>query len=87
MSQEIVSPLPGIFYRKPGPDKDPFVEAGDVVEAGQTIGLIEIMKQFTEVRAESAGTLVEFRVDDYGMISPGEVIAVVAPEMITDSAD
>ena len=52
----IISPLPGIFYRKPGPGKDPYVKEGDSVEAGQTIGLIEIMKQFSEVATESAGT-------------------------------
>lgn len=77
MSSEIISPLPGIFYRKPGPGKDVFVEVGDTVEAGQTIGLIEIMKQFTEVRAEAAGTLTEFRTADNGMVTPGDVIAVI----------
>ncbi|MEB4614996.1 acetyl-CoA carboxylase [Leucobacter sp. M11] len=77
MSHEIVSPLPGLFYRKPGPGKDNFVEVGDAVEAGQTIGLIEIMKQFTEVRSEVAGTVAEFRIDDNGMVNPGDVVAVI----------
>jgi biotin carboxyl carrier protein len=77
MSENIISPLPGIFYRKPAPDKDPYVNEGDTVEAGQTIGLIEIMKQFTEVRTEVAGKLVEFKVDDSGMVNPGDILAVV----------
>lgn len=77
MSNEIISPLPGIFYRKPGPDKDPFVEVGDTVEVGQTIGLVEIMKQFTEVRSEVAGVIVSFGVEDNGMVNPGDVIATV----------
>ena len=77
MSNQITSPLPGIFYRKPGPDKDPFVEVGDTVEVGQTIGLVEIMKQFTEVRSEFAGVLTSFDVDDHGMVTPGQAIATI----------
>jgi len=77
MSENIISPLPGIFYRKPAPDKDPYVNEGDTVEAGQTIGLIEIMKQFTEVRSEQAGTIVEFKVEDAGMVNPGDVLATL----------
>jgi len=74
---DIISPLPGIFYRKPGPDKDPYVNEGDTVEVGQVIGLVEIMKQFTEVRADAAGVVQEFKVEDNGMVNPGDVIAVV----------
>ena len=74
---DIVSPLPGIFYRKPGPDKDPYVNEGDTIENGQVIGLVEIMKQFTEVRSDVAGVVKEFKVEDNGMVNPGDVIAVV----------
>lgn len=74
---EIQSPLPGVFYRRPSPDKDPFVQDGDRVEAGQVIGLIEVMKQFSEVQTDSAGTLQDFRLQDGDMVHPGDVIAVV----------
>lgn len=77
MSSQITAPLPGMFYRCPGPDKEVFVEVGQQVDAGQTIGLIEIMKQFTEVRAESAGVLSSFEVEDNGMVGPGDVIAII----------
>lgn len=73
---DIISPLPGIFYRKPGPGKEPYVNEGDTIAAGQTIGLVEIMKQFSEVRAEVAGILVRFEVEDFGIVNPGDVIAV-----------
>jgi biotin carboxyl carrier protein len=77
MSTQIIAPVPGIFYRRPAPDKAPFVEMGDTVEVGQTIGVIEIMKQFTEVRSEAAGVLGSFAVDDMGMVGPGDVIATI----------
>ncbi|NLA65505.1 MAG: biotin carboxyl carrier domain-containing protein [Leucobacter sp.] len=77
MSTQIIAPLPGIFYRRPAPDKPVFVEIGDTVEAGQAIGLIEIMKQFNEVRADVAGKIVEFHIEDNGMVGPGDAIATV----------
>lgn len=74
---DIISPLPGIFYRRPSPDKPAFVEEGDAVEAGQTIGLVEIMKQFSELKADAAGTISSLPVEDGGMVNPGDVVAVI----------
>ncbi|MET1034959.1 MAG: acetyl-CoA carboxylase [Arthrobacter sp.] len=75
---DVVSPLPGVFYRRPGPGKDPFIEIGDRVEAGQTVGIVEIMKQFTEVQTDVAGVVESFTVDDAGTVNPGDVILVIA---------
>lgn len=77
MPHNIVSPLPGLFYRKPGPGKDDYVTEGDRVESGQTIGVIEIMKQFSEIRSDVGGTLTSFEVEDFGAVNPGDVIAVI----------
>lgn len=75
---DIVSPLPGIFYRRPAPDKDPFVEEGEAIETDQVVGIVEIMKQFTEIRSTAAGTVGSFAVEDGGMVNPGDVIVSVA---------
>ena len=75
---DVVSPLPGVFYRRPGPGKDPFIEVGDRVEVGQTVGIVEIMKQFTEVQTDVAGVVESFTVDDAGTVNPGDVILVIA---------
>ena len=74
---DILSPLPGIFYRSPSPDKPAYAVPGDVITVGQTLGIVEIMKQFSEVRSDVAGTLVSFSVDDTGTVDPGDVIATI----------
>ncbi|GAA3984049.1 biotin carboxyl carrier domain-containing protein [Thermobifida alba] len=76
----IASPVSGHFYRRPRPDQPPFVEEGQRVEAGQTIGVIETAKQFTEVKSVSSGTLAEFAVPDERMLSQGETIARIVEE-------
>lgn len=73
----VVSPLPGVVYRKPAPDQPPFVEEGDAVTADQTICLVEIMKQFTEVPAGADGTVASFEIEDGEMVDPGAVIATI----------
>jgi biotin carboxyl carrier protein len=78
MAEHLIrSPLPGVFYRRPGPDQPVFVEEGATVEPDHTIGVVEIMKQFTEVRAGAAGVLASFAVESEAELGPGDVIAVV----------
>ena len=50
--ETINSPIVGSFYRKPSPEADNFVKVGDVVEAGQTVCLVEARKLFKEIDAE-----------------------------------
>ena len=71
----ISSPLPGFFYRRPAPDQDEYVREGDVIAEGQTIGLVEVMKSFTELKATQAGTLKEFLVEDEEEVSVGQDVA------------
>jgi acetyl-CoA carboxylase biotin carboxyl carrier protein len=74
---EVLTPVPGTFYRRPDPDSDVFVSDGDTVSAGETIGLVEIMKNFQEVEAEVDGTLVEFLVDNEDAVEAGQPVAVI----------
>ena len=73
----IESPLPGVFYRRPSPDKDEFVQEGEQVSEGQTIGLIEVMKNFSELKATTSGTVKEFLVENEAEVSVGQAVAVV----------
>ena len=75
MAKQIRSPLPGTFYRRSAPDQPPFVEDGGSVAAGDTIGLVEVMKSFHEVSAEEAGENVRFAVDNEDPVTAGAVLA------------
>lgn len=72
---EVKSPIPGTFYRKPAPDKPPFREIGDSVAKGDTIGLVEVMKTFHEVKADAAGTIAGFPIGDGDPVMAGQTIA------------
>jgi acetyl-CoA carboxylase biotin carboxyl carrier protein len=77
-TQQIFSPLPGIFYRKPAPDKPVYKNDGDVVADSDTIGLIEVMKSFNEVKAEVAGKIVKFLADNEEPVMAGQPLAEIA---------
>lgn len=78
MSQQAIhAPFPGVFYRRPAPDKPSFVNEGQQVEAGTVIGLIEVMKQFFELKAEAAGTIIAFQVEDETVVEAGESLATL----------
>jgi acetyl-CoA carboxylase biotin carboxyl carrier protein len=71
------SPLPGVFYRRPAPDQPPFAEEGTAVTADQTIGLVEIMKQYAEVKAGADGSLTAFVAEDQSVLGAGDAVATV----------
>jgi len=73
----VPTPLPGVFYRKPSPDADEFAHPGDQVEEGQVIGLIEVMKSFSELKAPAGGTVQEFLVEDGDEVTVGQDVAVI----------
>lgn len=78
MAKQIVSPLPGTFYRKPAPDKPPYKKEGDTVAVGDVIGLIEVMKSFHEVKSEVSGKIVRFLADNEAAVMAGEPLADLA---------
>ncbi len=77
MSKQILSPLPGTFYRKPAPDKPNFRNEGDVVKEGDVIGLIEVMKSFNEVKADKAGKITRFLTDNEEPVMAGQPLAEI----------
>lgn len=74
---KVQTPIPGVFYRRPTPDKPEYAAEGDSVAADQTIGVVEVMKQFSEIKAGVAGTITAFHVENEAVIGPGDVIATI----------
>lgn len=71
-TKTIPAPLPGTFYRRPEPDQPPFKNEGDPVAVGEPVGLIEVMKTFTQVIAEEAGRITRFLVENEAAVMAGE---------------
>jgi acetyl-CoA/propionyl-CoA carboxylase biotin carboxyl carrier protein len=53
------------------------VAAGDTVEVGQTVCVLEAMKMENAINAEKAGTVTEVRVAAGDSVGPGDVIALI----------
>jgi len=70
--ETINSPIVGSFYRKPSPEADSFVEVGAVVEAGQTVCLVEAMKLFNEIEAEFKCRIIDVLKEDAAPVEFGE---------------
>ena len=64
--------MPGTFYRRPDPESESYFEEGDQVSAGDTVGLIEVMKSFHEVKAEEDGTIARFLVGNEEAVDAGQ---------------
>lgn len=77
MPKQLLSPLPGTFYRRPAPDKPVYKNEGDKVAVGDVIGLIEVMKSFTEVKADSAGKIAKFFIDNEEPVMAGQPLAEI----------
>lgn len=71
---ELPSPLPGTFYRSPSPGQPPYVEVGTQVSAGDIIGIVEVMKQFNQVEAPSAGVVTDILVPDGEPVEAGQAL-------------
>ncbi len=76
-TEQILSPLPGTFYRRPAPDQPSFKEDGDTIAVGDVIGLVEVMKSFHEVTADKAGTVVKFLAENEDAIMAGNPLVEI----------
>ena len=73
----IVAGVPGIFHRIPAPDAPPYAVNGDQVQPGDTVGLVEVMKTFLEVKSDAAGVIARFLAEPGQFVEAGQAVAVV----------
>ena len=76
---EVKSPMIGTFYRRPSPDKDTFVDVGDMIKEGDVVCVIEAMKLFNEIESEVRGKIVKFLVEDNTPVEYDQPLFIVDP--------
>jgi acetyl-CoA carboxylase biotin carboxyl carrier protein len=75
----ITAPLLGTFYVAPEPGAPPFVKVGQQITEDTTVGLIEVMKVFSSVRAAVNGTLVQVVAQNGQFVEFGQTLFIVKP--------
>jgi acetyl-CoA carboxylase biotin carboxyl carrier protein len=75
----ITSPIVGTFYEAPSPGSPPFVKAGDTVEVGQVLCIIEAMKLMNEIECDVAGEVVKRMVNNGQPVEYGQPLFEVRP--------
>ena len=73
----ITSPIVGTFYRKPSPDKDPFIRVGETVEKGDVLCIIEAMKMMNEIKSDFSGKVVSIDLEDGEPVEFGQSIITI----------
>lgn len=82
--QTVSAPMAGVFYRRSAPDQPYFVEEGDLVQRGTTLGLIEQMKSFNrialnELSGKSQGKIIKILISDQSEVERGSPLFLVEP--------
>ncbi len=75
----VKSPMVGTYYQAPNPDTPAFVNAGDVVEIGQVLCIIEAMKLMNEIEAEVPGEVVRTYVENGQPVEYGQSLFAIHP--------
>ena len=76
----VKSPIVGTFYEAPSPGAPPFVKAGDQVEVGQVLCIVEAMKLLNEIECDVAGEIVKKLASNGQPIEYGQELFVIRPK-------
>lgn len=74
---EIKSPMVGTFYAAPDPETPPFVQVGAHVNPDTVVCVVEAMKVFNEIKADTAGTIEKILVKNGQSIEYGQPLFAV----------
>ena len=75
----VKSPIVGTFYEAPSPGAPPFVKAGDTVEVGQVLCIVEAMKLLNEIESDVAGEIVKKLASNGQPIEYGQDLFAIRP--------
>ncbi len=73
----VLAPMSGVFYRAPSPQSPPYVEVGQTVSEGDTVGLIEAMKLFNDVSVQVSGTVYQVLVENAEPVEAGATLMLI----------
>jgi acetyl-CoA carboxylase biotin carboxyl carrier protein len=76
----IDSPMVGTFYSAASPDAKAFVSAGDRVTEDTVVCIIEAMKVFNEIKAETTGTIQKVLVENGQSVEFGQSLYTIKPD-------
>lgn len=76
---KVVSPLNGTFYSSSSPESAPYVTTGDMVSPGKTLCIVEAMKIFNEIKAETSGKIVRILVKNAEAVQEGQELFWIEP--------
>ena len=76
---EIRSPMVGTFYAGPDPDSPPFVTVGKGVSPSTVVCILEAMKVFSEIKADTTGVIERVLVKDGDAVEFGQPLFLVRP--------
>lgn len=77
--QTVTAPMVGTFYAAPSPKDPPFIQEGDEVRSGDTVGIIEAMKMMNEIECEFSGRVAKVMVKNGQPVEYGQPILIVEP--------
>jgi acetyl-CoA carboxylase biotin carboxyl carrier protein len=72
--------MEGSFWGSPQPGAKPYFSPGSPVQSGDTVGLVEVMKTFTPIRAAADGVWLGPAVADGAGIVAGEAVGWIRPD-------
>ena len=70
----VTAPSVGVFWRSPEPGAPPFVDVGQQVSKGDTMGIVEVMKLMSHVDAPAPGTVTEIHVENAASVEYGAAL-------------
>lgn len=76
---QVRAPMIGTFYRRPSPNDQPFVEAGERVAKGDPLCVIEVMKLYSTITAPEGGTVERIAAEDGALVEFDQLLFVIRP--------
>ncbi|MEJ2380360.1 MAG: acetyl-CoA carboxylase biotin carboxyl carrier protein [Gammaproteobacteria bacterium] len=73
----VLSPMVGTFYRSSAPGNPPFAEVGQRVNTGDTLCIIEAMKMFNQIEADTGGVIAAVLVENGQPVEYGQPLFII----------